>query len=486
MNETIGVEHRPHLRTSVSQLDQRVRPRASSSAIQRVWACRASRRRRWHQRPQLLAILLCMLGSLAAAAEPQRIDALAAADRAVEVSQLAVAASERVAAADASIAAADAARWPTAVASASASRRSSVPELSVPFSAPGEPPLVLAPDITATYGTGVRLQQVVLAGGAVAAQRRATRLDADSMRAQRAKTVAELRYLAGVTYWSTVRARASSDLARAHERRAQRLLADTQALFAVGMAVRADVLAAEERVASARLALLRAESVASRAHGHLASLLGLDPNSIELADSLADPTPDVLVSLDDLTEKALSGRPELVAARAAHAALAAREQLAAAPTRPSLSLHAGWELARPNQRYFPATAEWNDSWSVGLAAGWTLFDGGRSRAEQSRSRAQQRAAAAELEELRRQVLLEVEDAARELRTARAALTAAEAAAAAAAARQQAAVDRHAGGLAAMSEILDAETQLANAEMQQVTTRVGIHLALAALQKAVGQ
>lgn len=436
--------------------------------------------------PLLLAGALGTVASLTASAEPLRIDAHTVADRAVAVSQLAVAARETVVAADAAVAAADAARWPTAAASAAATRRSSVPEFRLPLSTPGEPPLVLAPDITATYSAGIRIQQVVLAGGAVDAQRRANRIEADSVRAHQDQTLAELRHLAQITYWAAVRARSSSDLAEAHERRMVRLLNDTQALLAAGMAVHADVLAAEERLASARLALLRAESTEARSRSHLASLLDLNAGEIDFADSLAGPPPAATANLEEIKAQALARRPELRAARATHAALAAREQLAVAPTRPSLALQAGWELARPNQRYFPVTAEWNDTWSVGLAAGWTLFDGGRSRADRARNQAQQRAAAAEIQELERRIVLEVEDAARELDTARAAVGAAAAAVAAATARQQAVVDRHAAGLAAMAEILDAETQLATAELQQILARTEIHLALAAVEKVSGQ
>ncbi|MGV8040892.1 MAG: TolC family protein [Thermoanaerobaculaceae bacterium] len=437
-------------------------------------------------RVTLLAVALAALFSGDANAEPVQLDAAAAAERAVAVSQLAVAARERVAAADAAVGSADAARWPTFAASASIAQRSSVPEFVLPIAIPGQPATVLAPDITTAYGTGLQLQQVLLAGGAVDAQRRASRLDADGARARAAQTLAELRFAAQVMYWDAVRSRTGLELAMAQERRALRLLEDTRALENAGMAVRADVLAAEERLASARLGVVRAESAESAAFGHLASLLDLDWRQIELADSLAGPRPGPPADVSTLQADALASRPEIQAAMAFRAALAAREALAVAPTRPSLAASAQWDLARPNQRYFPLADEWNDSWSVGLSAGWKLLDGGRARADRAASRAQQRAAAAELAELERRVRLEVEDAARELTTALVATDAADAAAAAAAARQAAARERHAAGLAAMAEILDAEAQLAAAEQQQVAARAGAWVARAALERAVGR
>lgn len=437
-------------------------------------------------RTAALVVALAALLSRTANAQPVRLDAAAAAERAVAVSPVAEAARERVTAADAAVSLADAARWPNVAAFASVAHRSSVPEFALPIAIPGQPPVVLAPDVTTVYGTGLQLQQLVLAGGAVEAQRRAARLDGESARARQAQTVAELRFVAQAAYWDAVRSRTGLELARSQERRARRLCEDTKALRDAGMAVPADVLAAEERLATAILGVLRASAAEAAALAHLGSLLELDRSDIQLADSLDGPLPPAPGEASALAADAVANRPEIQAAKAACAALAAREALAAASTRPTLAASAQWELGRPNQRYFPVADEWNDSWSVGLSAGWKLFDGGRSRAERAASRAQQRAAAAELAELERRVRLEVEDAVRELETALAATEAADAAAAAAAARQAAARERHAAGLAAMAEILDAEAQLAAAEQQQAATRAGAWLAHAALERAVGR
>ena len=437
-------------------------------------------------RSMILVAALASLLPLPAIAEPVRLDAAAATERALAVSQLAVAARERVAAADAAVGAANAARWPTVGTFAFAAQRSSVPELVLPLAIPGRPTTVLAPNITTVYGTGLQVQQVLLAGGAVDAQRRASSSEADGARARAAQTLAEVCFAAQAMYWDAVRSRAGLELAQAQERRAIRLLEDTRALADAGMAVRADLLAAEERLATARLGLVRAEAAESAALAHLASVLDLDWRQLELADSLAGPRPDSPADLAMLQTEALASRAELRAARALRAALAARETLAVAPTRPSFAASAQWDLARPNQRFFPITDEWNDSWSVGLSAGWRLFDGGKARADRAASRARLRAADAELAELERRVRLEVEDAVRELTTALVATTAADAAAAAATARQSAARERHAAGLAAMAEILDAEAQLAAAEQQQVAARAGAWVARAALEKAVGR
>ncbi|HNX50781.1 MAG TPA: TolC family protein [Thermoanaerobaculaceae bacterium] len=420
-------------------------------------------------------------------AEPLRLDAATATARAIEMSNLVAAARERTEAATAGVQAADAARWPSLAASASLSRRSSVPEFRLPITLPGQPTVVLMPDITTTYGTGLRASQTLLAGGAIEAQRRATRFDQAAASARQSQAASDLRLAAQAAYWEAVRARASLEVTAAQAARSDRLLADSQDLLRAGMAVRADVLAAQERQASGTVALIRARAASATALDTLRSLLQLAPEQdIELADTLMGTLPGVPPPLAEIQADAVSTRAELGAASAQLAALHARETLTRAPLRPALQAVAQWDLARPNQRYFPTADEWHDSWAVSLVGTWTLFDGGRSGAERAVSQAQQRALTRERAELERRTRLDVLTARRELETALQTVEAADLARQAALARQEAARDRHAAGLAAMVEVLDAEAQLTAAEQQQVNARAGAWMAAASLDRAVGR
>jgi outer membrane protein len=422
-----------------------------------------------------------------ASAQTVRLTAEAAAARAVEVSHLAAAAGARLSASQETVKAADAAALPSLLASATVTQRSSAPEFAAPINGPLQPAVVLFPDITTTYGAGLRLQQALYAGGGISGLRAAARHDAEASAAGSAQTVADLRLAAQLAYWETVRSAANVEVARANRERAQRLLADTRALLDAGMAVKADVLAADERIASARLDVIVAESSAGNALTQLRSLLKLDgATQVELADSLTGPPPSPVGTIEELQGQALARRPEIVASVAQIAALRSRQELARAEARPSLGAVAQWEYSRPNQRYFPQTDTWNDSWSVGLLGSWTLFDGGKARADIATSEFAQRAAVQEREELQRRILLEVETERRNLASALAAVVAADAAHAAGVEREKAARERHAAGLAPMVEILDAEAQLASAEQRRVDARAGSWMAAAALARAVGQ
>ena len=206
-----------------------------------------------HPYPCFALVIILALLTGPVAAETIKLDADAVAARAVEVSHVAAAAAARLSATQETVKAADAAALPSLSLSASLAQRSSVPEFAAPINGPLQPPVVLNPDITTTYGTGLRLQQALYSGGAITGQREATRHDGQASAANLATTVADLRLSAQLAYWEAVRAAASVGVARAQEERAKRLLDDTQALFDAGMAVNADVLAAKERIASAHV-----------------------------------------------------------------------------------------------------------------------------------------------------------------------------------------------------------------------------------------
>jgi len=434
-----------------------------------------------------LLALWATLVAPAAGAEVVRLDADAAAARAARVSDLTAAAAAHGEQARASLAAADAAAYPSLAVSSGITQRSAVPEFVARVGGPLEPPIVMYPNIETAYIAAVRSRQVLYAGGGVEGARAAGRFGVDASDASARQVAADLALGGRLAYWEAVRAEASLDAVATAEARALRLLADTRALLDAGMAVRADVLAAQARVATARVAVVRAQTRRSEASARLRSLLHLAPeDSLELADRTVAALPGEPAPLLDLQATAVAGRPELTAAAAQLGALAQRERLAAAPARPSLALEAAWEYSRPNLRFFPVSDEWNDSWSVGVVAGWTLFDGGRSRADTRAAEAERRAAAAQRDELARAIALEVEVARQELASALATVEAADAARAAGEERERASRERLAAGMAPMVEVLDAQSELADSEQQQIDTRAAAWIAAARLGRAVGQ
>ena len=433
----------------------------------------------------LFAVVLLMTSVGTAVADVLTLDAETAVQLVLEASDRRDAAAARVAAAGQQVDAADARRLPTLDLEASIAHRSSVPEASFPESIPDLGGFVLFPNIQDTYRAGVVLTQPLWTGGAISGGREAARHEEAAAAAEAARVDDDLRYEARTAYWRAVAADAALDAARSEAERAARLLDDARALRAAGMAVRADELGAEARIAAARVRVIDAESEAANRRSALRSLLDLPQDTqLELTDrgaSLPAGPPD----LDPLIARAVATRSEVVALTARRDALASRSETVAAPNRPQVSLGARWDVARPNERYLPLTDEWNTSWSVGLFAGWRVFDGDRTDAEVAVLDAERAAVEADLAELERRIALDVETARRSLEAALAADAAAAAAVEAATAREADSRDRYASGVATVSEVLDAQAELADAELALVRAHSGAWIADAGLRRAVG-
>jgi len=435
----------------------------------------------------ILVAVLTMVGSVVGAANTLTLDADAAARMAIEASTLTASAADRVAATQSTIKAADAARLPVLTANARYTRHSAVPEFGVPTDNPDEPVYILFPNIQNHYRVDLSVSQPIYTGGAIAASREAARKDESAATWSETLTALDLAYSARLSYWSAVAAASGVDVAEAQIKRAQRLLDDALALREVGMAVNADVFAAEARFAAAEVDLIRTRNEEAKALTRLRSLLGIDAvTGITLKAAQTEKMPASPRFLTDLEREALDNRPELKVADAHIEGLQARARSVNAARKPTVAATGQYLLARPNQRFLPPVDEANDSWLVSVAASWRFFDGSRTKEQVATVQAEQRALQHDRSELERQIRLEVATARLELESALEAVDSTDTSAAAAQAWEEASSERYAAGIAMLSELLDAQADLAAAEMAQVRSRASAWLADATLRRAVGR
>ncbi len=415
------------------------------------------------------------------------LDAETAATMAVRASTLTTAAADRVEASEFAVKAADAARLPVLSTNASYTRHSSVPEFGVASDDPDEPIFILFPNIQNHYRIDLTVSQPVYTGGAITAQRDAARQHETAASWSQSVTELDLAYSGRMHYWSAVAAASAVDVAEAQRKRSRRLLEDARALRDAGMAVNADVFAAEARLAAAEVDVIRSKNAAEQALARLRSLLGIEETTgLTLDDARTDRVPTRPPSRQKLEDQAINGRPELKITDAQIEGFGAKARALNAIRKPAVAATGQYLIARPNNRFLPPVDERNDSWLVGVAASWQLFDGSRARAQVAEVEAEQRARQHDRAELERQIKLEVTIARLDLESALEAVTSSDASAAAAEAWEEASSERYAAGLAMLSELLDAQADLTTAEVAQVKTRVSAWTAHATLQRAVGQ
>lgn len=269
---------------------------------------------------------------------------------------------------------------------------------------------------------------------------------------------------------------------------AEQSLAAAEARHASGLATIADVLQARTARSQADLALVSARGRLETARGVLASTLGLPANfPVDTA-----PLPADLGGLEDrgpdgrkaeaLIEAALAARPDVLAARSAAEAAAARVRSVRSAIYPRLTGIA--TLGRP---YYldSAYASFNDTWSVGLNLHVPVFSGFSRVRDLARAKEEAEATRAEAEGVANRAALDAWTAYWELKTARQRLASTRDLLEAAAASSDVAAGRYREGVGTFLDLLTAQSALASARAQEVSARADGLVAIARLAWATG-
>ena len=448
------------------------------------------------------AAALVLLPALAATTMAQEPPAAAPAPEVAhltvdEAVRLALAASPRLARLTAQEAASEAQnraargeRLPQVELSAGYTRRSEVPELTI--FAPNADPTVpvqritVYPNIQDNWRLRGSVALPLYTGGRVGGQieaRAQGRLAAqEDLNAGRADIVLETK----TAYWSLVTAREGVRVLQESIKAYDAHLRDAHNRERLGMAARNEVLAVQVERDRVELELLRAGAAADIAEANLRRLLALTPTTrIEAAEPLAAPPP-ASADVEALVAEAAAARPERKAVAARAAAASATAGVERGARLPQLALTGSYLYANPNREIVPPTAEWTDTWDVGVGLSWSVFDGGRRSASEARARAQADAAREQLRELDLAIRLEVTRRALELRTAQARLAVAERSVLSAAESRRVAGDRYREGVIPSSELLDAEVAHERASLARTEALAALRLAAASLDRAVGR
>jgi len=262
---------------------------------------------------------------------------------------------------------------------------------------------------------------------------------------------------------------------------AERNLEEIRVRFDAQLVGSNDVTRAELEVASAERELVRARGTARISRLVLGYLV-----DAEIADSLAVPSALLAqaarpvepaeVAVPEATQR----RPDVQAERARAAALrwAAREPL----TRYLPDLDFTGTAWTTNESGFSGR---DQDWTLGLGLTWELFDGGEREADRSERAALARESELNLEHLERGVDVDIETARVALESEQASLARAEVAVAAARRNAGETTELYRQGLVRALEVVDANVQLFEAEVERTGAQYALALAFLDLRAAVG-
>ena len=232
--------------------------------------------------------------------------------------------------------------------------------------------------------------------------------------------------------------------------------------FSQGLVSRFEVLRAKVELANLRPQILQAESDVRLTKKRLMSFLGLDLNEpLELIEPQDDTSLVRCPTLDDLVSQAIANRPDLYQADLEVDMRGKAVSIARSGYFPSLEAISDYTWQGQSDEF---TLDKNNttSFTAGLSLSWSIFEGGLTRSEVSRSKAELRQAELNRLDLIDDVRLEVEQAYDRLIQAKQALDSQDETIAQAEEGLHIAAVRFEAGEGTLLEVLSAQTALSEA------------------------
>jgi outer membrane protein len=345
---------------------------------------------------------------------------------------------------------------------------------------------VIYPDIPDNIRSRVDLQWPIYTGGRLSALTRAASAEAGAIAQDREAARADLRLEITRAYWAVITARASVDVVNQSLGRIGAHLNDVRNQLNVGLVPPSDVLTLEAQKARQQQLLIGAENMAETASLDFRRLVGLAADApFELADRIDAPS-TASSEINALVDAAKTDRAERKALEIRVEGFNERLTAAEAGRLPLVSTVGGYDVARPNPKIFPRQAAWKPSWDLGVNLSWSLFDGGRSRAEVAEAAANRKAAEERLKDFDANVGTEVRQRASDLASARAAIAAADVGVRAATEARRVIAERFSAGVATNTDVIDAQVALLQAELDRTRALANAKLAEARLDRVLGR
>jgi outer membrane protein len=256
-----------------------------------------------------------------------------------------------------------------------------------------------------------------------------------------------------------------------------------------GRATMPDVLNARAETSQSVFDLESADGDEQIARVTLAEDLGVEPSPNIVIDAQRNaPLPESLtLSIDDLIERAMADRPDLMAQVAEIRAADQEIRAAKAEYRPKIVL-SGWAAQQaiwPSADYGQLGAANEPVWSASLGVQWRIFDGGDRKNRLAIAESRKREAQNEFTNIHDQAQREVWTGFIAFRTAQKQEQAAIALLESAGASYSASLDAYKYGVKNLVDVVTAEKQLAQARLSSVSARSQLFLEAVQLEFVTG-
>ncbi len=285
-------------------------------------------------------------------------------------------------------------------------------------------------------------------------------------------------------YYGVLQAKRNRDVAADVLKQFQLHLDQAQGFYAVGTKAKIDVIKAEVDLSNAKLSLINAENALKLAWVTLNNAMGVpDAPEYSIEDNLS--FQPYAITLENATAKAFENRPDLKSVISKREAAESNVSLQRSGYYPFLSGNASYTRSEITPDVEPKTTTSANSWDVGVALTFPLFNGFLTRHQVAEAKSSLYVQKANEEALRQQILLDIRQAYLNLEAAEASISTAELAAKQAKENLDLANGRYSAGVGSPIEVSDAFATYVTAQAAYTGSLYNYKIAQANIEKAMG-
>lgn len=330
-----------------------------------------------------------------------------------------------------------------------------------------------------TYKAALTFTYLLYSGGAVKNNVQARDLALDSMKAQAKRTTQAVDNGVYSAYYELQRARARLIVAEEALNLAKEHLREVELFYKNGVVAKNQVLRVQVEVSDSELNRISAANAVNVAWSALERAVGLPLKNTYRLPKPAD-TPGNFQVPEDVQAMAFTNRPELVSFEKSRLSALALSRAAAGQGGPQVALVG--EAYDLGDEFYP---DKYDDWSITLSATWTFYDGGESKAKAAEAKAAADELLYRIEDLKRQIDLEISTAMLNLRSSGQRVSVAEDQVASAEEDYRMALRRYRAQVGTNIDVLDSRVALINARNQLVDSVYDVFQSRSDLLYALG-
>jgi outer membrane protein len=364
-------------------------------------------------------------------------------------------------------------------------RLSDVPpfQVAVPFL---QQPIQLQETILNNYNLGLSVRQPLFTGFRLSSLKSSAEKIKNATEKEVLITKNEVALNIRTAFWNFLKAKKVLELINQNLASVKKHLTDAENFFKNGMITKSDLLKLKVRYSNLNVKRIEAENNVNLARIAFNRALGIDLNSkTEISETALD-TSLVKENLDELISEALKQRSEL---KSIYYQIEAGNEMTSASRAdwfPQVFLFGDYYYNRPNQRYLPLEDKFNDSWDVGVALNWKLWDWGNTSSKVDQAEQNVFQAKAEENLMKERIELEVRKYYLSMLSQKDKITASLTALESAKEDYRITKNKFEQHVISSSDFIDAESSLLQAETNYLISQIDFQIIKTKFRKAVGE